>query len=114
MSEREPIDTSTPWGRPRREPLSVDEARVEAERAAFRAMTQPGKGNIHPGSITTPTYEPNRAMAPDPKSIIEKKGLRPTNVTKDVDAWDKLVVYVASGCFVLIMVVIVVLSIKLG
>lgn len=116
MSEdREPIDTSTPWHRPRKEPLSLTEAQVEYERKAFRAMTEPGNGRIHPGSITTPTYEPNRAMAPDPKSIIAKKGWRPPESNDvNISKFDKVVVYSVVGCLIGIAIVVGYILTKLG
>lgn len=117
MSEdREPIDTSTPWHRPRKEPLSLVEARVEYERKAYRAMTDPGGGRIHPNSVTTPTYEANRPMASklDSRSIIKKKGVRPTDIHRPLDKWDKTVIGIIIGIIVLIVVVTVALFIKLG
>jgi hypothetical protein len=102
MTEREPIDTSTPWGRPRREPITqVDAERAAYERAAIEAMTRPGGGKIHRMSITTSTYEPNRPMAPDPNSLIAKKGMKPPGHKKvRVDKWDKIVVYAVLTCLV--------------
>ena len=109
MSEQAPIDTSTPWHRPRREPLT----QVEYERQAYRAMTQPGGGKIHPMSVTTPTYEPNRAMAPDPNSIISKKGVRDT--TPDgVTTGDRVVHAVVGTCLILILGILGYMLIKLG
>jgi hypothetical protein len=91
----EPIDTSTPWSRPRREPLT----QVEYERLAYRRMTEPGNGTIHKMSLASPDYEPNRAMAPDPKSIIAKKGWRPPDSNKvDITPFDKVVVYIILAC----------------
>jgi hypothetical protein len=107
--EREPIDTSTPWHRPRREPLT----QVEYERQAYRAMTTPGKGNIHPGSITTPTYEPNRAMAPEPSSIIGKKGVR-DNTPDAVTIGDRIVHAVVGICILGIFGILGYMLIKLG
>lgn len=108
--EHEPIDTSTPWHRPRREPLT----QVEYERQAYRAMTEPGRGQIHPGSVSTPTYEPNRAMAPDARSIIEKKGWRPKVEHAPVTMADRFVYAGVGVCALGIFTIIGYLLIKLG
>lgn len=94
--EQEPIDTSTPWHRPRQEPWTLTDAeRAAYQRAAVRAMTEPGNGAIHPMSITTPTYEPNRAMAPDPNSLIAKKGMKPPDADKvELTVGDRVVVVI--------------------
>lgn len=101
MSEHEPVDTTLPWARKRREPITqVDAERAAYERAAYEAMTKPGGGKIHKMSITTPTYEPNRAMAPNPNSIIAKKGMKPpgANDIRKPDLADKVVVVVVLLC----------------
>ena len=133
--EREPINTTLPWAnkrhccqgaalgedcdwscpaqrRVRSEPIT----QVEYERAAYHAMTRPGDGEIHPMSITTPTYEPNRAMAPGSKSIIAKKGLKPPREATyaPVTFGDRIVYGAISVCVILIAVVIVALFYKLG
>ena len=102
MSEHEPIETRTPWGRTRREPITqVDAERAAYERAAVEAMTKPGNGAIHPMSLTTPTYEPNRAMAPGANDIIQKKGQKPPGADDIVvDKWTKVVVYSVIFCLV--------------
>lgn len=113
--EQEPIDTSTPWGRPRREPWTlVDAERAAYERAAHEAMTRPGGGKIHHMSITTSTYEPNRAMAPDPNSIIAKKGMRPKHVQAPVTFGDRVIVWTVVVCLALMALVIGVAAYKLG
>lgn len=114
MNEQEPIDTSTPWHRTRREPLTqVEGERAVYELAARKAMMKPGNGTIHPMSITTPTYEPNRAMAPDSQSIIGKKGLRPTDINGPLTKGDKFVIGVVVFCLVLIAIVIGAIIVKL-
>lgn len=114
MSDQEPIDTTMPWARTRREPLT----QVEAERAAYRAMTEAGNGKVHPMSVVSPGYEPTRAMAParDSRDIIAKKGLQPPKKMwyKPVDIWDKVVTYTATACAVGIVGIIVYLFVKLG
>ena len=114
--EQEPIDTSTPWGRRRREPITqVDAERAAYERAAIKAMTEPGNGAIHPMSLTTPTYEPNRAMAPGANDIIQKKGQKPPGADDiRVDKWDKVVVYSVVTCLALMAAVIGYTLTKLG
>lgn len=116
MTEHEPVDTTLPWARRRREPITqVDAERAAYERAAVEAMTKPGNGAIHPMSITTPTYEPNRAMAPGANGIIAKKGVKqPGYDDITVDWRTKLVVYVCVGVLVLIAVVVGITLYKLG
>jgi hypothetical protein len=112
--DREPIDTSTPWGRTRREPLTqVEGERAVYERAARKVMTDPGNGAIHPMSLSTPTYEPNRAMAPDPNSIIAKKGVR-DSTPDPVTTGDRVVHAVVGTCIILIFGIIGYMLIKLG
>jgi hypothetical protein len=107
--EREPIDTSTPWHRPRREPLT----QVEYERLAYKAMSEPGHGKIHKMSLVTPTYEPNRAIAPDPDSIISKKGV--TDRTPDsFTTGDRAIHFAVGVCLLGIAGVILYTLIKLG
>lgn len=98
--EREPVETRLPWSRKRQEPITqVDAERAAYERAARRAMTEPGNGSIHKMSITTPTYEPNRAMAPDPNSLIAKKGTKPPGYNDvEVTPGDRFVVIVVLCC----------------
>lgn len=111
MSEQEPVETTLPWAQKR-----TDQEQVDYERRAIAAMTKPGDGKVHPMSIVTPTYEPNRAMAPDPKSIIEKKGMKPRkeDTYAPVTFGDKVVYAGISVCVVLIIVVSVALFNKLG
>ena len=129
MSEREPIDTSTPWGRPRKEMMDqVDFERHMHQRAVeasadlvedpFMTPHARVQYTVQPYSITAPGYEPTRPMAstPDSRSIINKKGLRPvkSETYKEVDIWDKLVTIVVIGCFVGIIGITIYFSIKLG
>jgi len=77
----------------------VDAERAAYERAAVKAMTEPGNGAIHPMSIITPTYEPNRAMAPDPNSLIAKKGMKPPGADKvEITKGDRVVVVSILVC----------------
>lgn len=105
MSETEPVDTSLPWGR-RREidlPRSVGHPiqRI-VDHARQHPLVVPGTGEVQRYSIMTKDYEPNRPMAPDPKSIIAKKGLRPAkkDIYKEVDAPDRIVVISVLVCLV--------------
>jgi hypothetical protein len=112
MSEKEPIDTTLPWARPKREPLS----QVEYERQVYEAMTKPGGGKIHKMSITTPTYEPNRAMATGANDIIQKKGQKQPGADdiRTPDFADRVVVYVVVSCLVLMLSIIGYVLTKLG
>ena len=114
--EQEPINTTLPWARKRREPITmVDAERAAYEKAARRAMTEPGNGAIHPMSITTPTYEPNRAMAPEPNDIIAKKGKRQPGYNKVVvTTGDKVVVFACLACASGIVGIVAALLSRLG
>lgn len=80
----------------------------------YEAMTRKGRGQIHAGSLSTPTYEPNRAMAPGAQSIINKKGLRPKEEHSPVTPTDRLVYAGLGICTVLILGIIGFMLIKLG
>ena len=118
----EPIETRTPWTRNQR-PLGnpaqheVDHERQhpivsEVEPATIHPLVRPGTGKVEQHSILTDEYEPNRPMAPAPDSIIAKKGLRPTDIYKPVDVWDKVVVGVVLFCLVGIAGVITALVVR--
>lgn len=117
MNEREPIDTTLPWARPKRQPITqVDAERAAYERAAFEAMTKPGGGKIHKMSIATPTYEPNRAMATGTNDIIQKKGKKQPGYDdiRKPDLADKVVVGVVGFCLAAMIIITVAVAIKLG
>jgi hypothetical protein len=114
----EPINTTAPWARPQKPPLTQVEAERKAfEAAARKAMTEPGNGKVHPMSVTSEGYEPNRPMVvrDDANEITKKIGKhQPGYNDIVVDKWDKVVVYSVVTCVMLIVAVSLYLFFNLG
>lgn len=91
-------------------------AQENADHARLHPLVAPGTGEVEQYSVISFDYEPNRPMAPDPNSIIAKKGYRPAkeDTYKDVDVPDKIVGVAVLVCLSLMIIVIGITLIKLG
>jgi len=108
----EPVETRLPWARRPVKKLSQDRADHARLHPLVAPNPQPGK--VQHYSVVTADYEPNRPMAPEPNDIIAKKGLRPTDIHRELDVWDKIVIGAVCTCIVLMGIVIAVILTKLG
>ena len=107
----EPVETRLPWAR--RPVKKLSQSRADHARLHPLVAPNPQPGKVQHYSVVTADYEPNRPMAPEPNDIIAKKGIRPTDIHRDLDVWDKIVIWSVITCMVLITVVIGAIFIEL-
>ena len=100
----EPIETRLPWAR--RPVRRLTQQRIDHARLHPIAGPNPHPGEVQQYSVITADYEPNRPMAPDPTSIIAKKGLRPKDIHTEPTTGDKIVVWTVVVCLTLMALVI--------